>query len=264
MKESKEIQIKQESINEFGSVATQSEFREVAERGFWESEKILVEKYFTPNTTILDIGCGSGRTTIPLHKAGYRVIGVDITPEMIETARNIAEAKNLKIDYRVGDATQLEFSNNTFEGAIFANNGWAQIPGKDNRQKALNEMHRVLKPSGVFILTSHKRYISLGQFLFWSTKWIKYRLLAHFGMKTEGVDYGDIFFGRKHDKTQKQFIHIAGAGEVARQVRKAGFTLVLEKRMGDVSESDAKAMRGSLNKAYNTYKSPVFYVCRKS
>ncbi|MCR4260885.1 MAG: class I SAM-dependent methyltransferase [Candidatus Colwellbacteria bacterium] len=263
MMELKEDRIKQESIKEFGSEATQNEFREIAERGFWESEKILVERYFKPKTNILDIGCGSGRATIPLHQAGYSVVGVDITPEMIRVAQSVAESKNLKIDYRVGDATKLEFKDNTFDGAIFANNGWAQIPGKDNRQKALSETHRALKPGGIFILTSHERYVSLNNFIFWLTEWIKYHLLAPLGMKTEGVEYGDVFFGRKHDKTQEQFIHMAGRGEVAEQVKKAGFTLTLEKRMGDVAESDAQAMRGSLNKTFNSYKSPVFYVCSK-
>ena len=59
-------------------------------------------------------------------------------------------------------------------------------------------------------------------------------------------------------------MHMAGAGEVAEQVRRAGFTLVLEQRMGDIAKSDAQAMRGSLSKSFNSYKSPVFYACKKS
>ncbi|MDD5710801.1 MAG: class I SAM-dependent methyltransferase [Candidatus Colwellbacteria bacterium] len=256
-------QIKQNSIAEFGSVATQSQYKEIAEAGLWESETMLIEKYFAPEISVLDVGCGSGRTTIPLHQAGYSVIGVDITPEMINTARSVAKSKNLEIDYLVGDATQLEFDDNTFEGAIFANNGWSQIPGKDNRQKTLNEIYRILKPGGIFIFTAHKRYISLNNFLSWSVEWIKYHLLVGLGIKMKGIDYGDIFFRRKYDKTQRQFMHMVGTEEVAGQVKKAGFTLVLERGMGDISESDAKAMRGSLSKTFNSYKSPVFYVCEK-
>lgn len=255
--------IKQDSIDEFGSAATQINFRKTAKKGLWESEKILIKKHFKSGITILDIGCGSGRSTIPLHQARYSVIGVDITPEMIETAQSIAKTKNLKIDYRVGDATQLEFDDDTFEGAIFANNGWAQIPGKENRQKALNETYRVLKSNGIFIFTSHKRYISLKNFLFWIIKWIQYHILVYIGIRTNGIDYGDIFFKLDHDRTKKQFIHMADKGEVAKQIKKAGFTLLLEKKMGDISESDAKVMRGSLFKTFNSYKSPVFYVCKK-
>lgn len=216
MSELKEIRIKQASIDEFASSATQIEFVEVANRGLWESEKILIEEYFTPGTTVLDIGCGSGRATIPLYQEGFNVIGVDITPEMIKVANDVAKAKNLAIDYRIGDATKLEFKENTFDGAIFANNGWAQIPGKNTRQKALDEMYRVLRPGGIFISTAHIRHVSLDNPWFWLVQWITYRVLVHFGKETEGVDYGDIFFEQKHDKTQKQFMHMVGAGEVAK------------------------------------------------
>jgi len=129
---------KQNSIKEFGSDYTQNRYEKIAQRGLWESEEILVNKYFMRKSKILDIGCGSGRTTFPLFEKGFNVIGIDITPEMIDIAKKIALSKNLQIDFRIGDATKLEFPDNYFDGAIFANNGWVQIPGNENRQKALN------------------------------------------------------------------------------------------------------------------------------
>ncbi|MBU1164203.1 class I SAM-dependent methyltransferase [Patescibacteria group bacterium] len=258
--------IKQDSIKEFGSDVTREKYKKNAKSGFWRSEKILVDKYFKTNTDILDIGCGSGRTTVPLYNQGYKVIGVDITPEMIETAKQVAKKNNLNIDYRMGDATKLEFGDNTFDGIIFANNGWSQIPGKASRQQALNEFYRVLKPGGILILTSHRRYFSFYYLLFWIIKWIKFYILKPLGIKIEELDFGDRFFKRivnEKKLKQRQYIHIAGSGEVEAQIEASNLKLLESKTLGDVAESDAKIRHGSLEAKYNSYKSSVFFICQK-
>jgi len=44
--------------------------------GLWESEKMMIKKYFNPEGRILDIGCGAGRTTIKLYELGYHLVEV--------------------------------------------------------------------------------------------------------------------------------------------------------------------------------------------
>ncbi len=259
-------QIKNESINEFGSDACQERYGKIAEQGFWESEGILINKYFQPASSVLDIGCGSGRTTIPLYERGFKAIGVDITPAMIDTAKKIAASKKLVIDYRVGDATKLNFPDNFFDNAIFANNGWAQIPGKENRQKALGEIYRVMKPGGYFILTAHQRYYTGAYLFFWIKEWIKFCILKPLGFKIQEIDFGDLFFKRNYPNKeikQRQFIHLTSKKEVEKQIKNVGFNIKLRQTMGELSKRDAGLMRGSLSKKFNSYKSPVFYVCLK-
>lgn len=259
--------IKQDSIDEFGSEVTQKKYEKIAVEGFWQSEEILIKKYFKAGSSILDIGCGSGRTTIPLSKMGYKVVGVDITPQMIAIAKRKTQDQELNIDYRIGDATNLEFSDDAFNGAIFANNGWAQIPGKDNRQKALNEICRVLKPGGIFILSAHRRYCALNNFLFWAHQIFKFFILKPIGIRTEEIDFGDLFFRRNYNNQQlrqRQFIHMTGVGEVEKQIEKTGFQLVISKKMGEISEADAESMKASLSKNFDSFKSPIFYVLQKN
>jgi len=258
--------IKKESIDEFGSQACQEKYAKIAEQGFWESEETVINKYFKPKSVLLDIGCGSGRTTLSLHEKGYKVIGVDITPEMIDTAKRIASLKGRYIDYEVGDATNLRFPENSFDGVIFANNGWVQIPGKENRQKALEEIYRVIKPNGYFILTAHQRYYSGTYLFFWVKEWIKYYILKPLGWKVEEVDFGDLFFKRNYPDTklaQRQFIHLTSKKEVVKQIKNTGFKIEMRKSMAEISKKDADSMRASLSKKFNSHKSPIFYVCVK-
>ncbi|MFA6190559.1 MAG: class I SAM-dependent methyltransferase [Candidatus Staskawiczbacteria bacterium] len=249
--------VKQDSIDEFSSEVTRERYKRDANAGFWESEENLIKKYFTLNSKILDIGCGSGRTTFPMFKMGYSVVGVDITPMMIDIAKENAKAQKLDIKFLGGDATSLDFEDNIFDGAIFANNGWAQIPGKQQRQKALNEIYRVLKPGGIYIFTAHKRYYSLNNFLFWLSKRI---------FKDGAIDFGDVFFRRYAEGKklkQKQFLHLSSVNEVKQQISKAGFHLVDFKRMGELSKKDAESRRASLWNGFDSFKSPIFYVCKK-
>lgn len=258
--------IKNESMGEFGSKACQEQYIKIADKGFWESEDILINKYFKPKSKILDIGCGSGRTALPLAQRDYEVIGVDITPEMIEIAKKNAAAKNVKIEYKVGDATDLKFPENYFDGAIFANNGWVQIPGKENRQKAINEIYRVLKPGGYFILVAHERYYSGDYLFFWIRAWFRFYVLKKFGMKIEEVDFGDLFFKRNYIDVrinQRQFIHLTSRREVEKQIENVGFKIEMRKGMGELSKKDADFLRGSLSNTFNSHKSPIFYVCLK-
>ncbi len=90
---SKTLDLKKLVIEEFSEKNTQERYYELAENGFWISEKYFISKYFTKKGKILDLGCGTGRTSIPFVKMGYKVVAVDLVPEMIESAKRIAKPK---------------------------------------------------------------------------------------------------------------------------------------------------------------------------
>jgi ubiquinone/menaquinone biosynthesis C-methylase UbiE len=115
-------------------------------------EKTIVKKYFTKNNAnVLDIGCGTGRTTVPLYKKGFNVIGIDFSKTMI----NKAKSKYSHIDFRIGNACDLEFSDDGFDYALFSFNGIDVIYPEKNRIKAIKEINRILKDGGIFIFSSH-------------------------------------------------------------------------------------------------------------
>lgn len=112
-----------------------------AEEGFFIGEKYMVEKYFLSKNKILDLGCGTGRTSIQLNQLGFDVTAIDFVPLMIENAVKIAIDKKLNITYQIADACDLPYENESFDYALFSNQGHTQIPGKANRIKAMNEVY---------------------------------------------------------------------------------------------------------------------------
>lgn len=237
-------------IDEFNSDVCQEAYCELVKGGLWSREKELIEKYFKPGSSVLDIGCGTGRTTIPLFEMAYKVLGVDISAKMIESAKKIAKEKDLKISYEVGDATRLRFSDNSWDNALFSNQGWTQIPGKEKRSQAFGEIYRVLKPGGYFIFTAHPRRFFGRFFFFWSKQWVRLYVLRRLGMKIPENEFGDRFFKREskgYVYDQKQFIYIPRVAQVKKRITKTGFSLV-----ENISGRSADGSR------------PEFFVCRKN
>lgn len=129
--------------------------------GLWNSEKILFEKFIPRGAEILELGCGAGRVALGLAALGFakKITATDFSPPMIETAREIARtrADAGSVDFSVADATALPFPPESFDAAIFAFNGLQMIPKKERRERALEEIFRVLRRDGIFIFTGHDR-----------------------------------------------------------------------------------------------------------
>ncbi len=119
--------------------------------GFQGPEGYIVEKYFRKKGKILDLGCGTGRTTMPFKQRGFEVTGIDLSKEMIDFARK----KHEGIDFRVMDACDLDFKDASFDYIFFSFNGIDYIHPYKKRIKCINEARRVLKKGGLFVFSSH-------------------------------------------------------------------------------------------------------------
>jgi len=93
---------------------------------------------------ILDIGCGDGRDTIYLHGKGPEIIGIDLSEGMLAVARRRhPDSTFLRMDMR-----RLEFPDGSFDG-VWASGCIYHLPKRELPQ-AFREVHRVLKPKGLF------------------------------------------------------------------------------------------------------------------
>jgi ubiquinone/menaquinone biosynthesis C-methylase UbiE len=99
--------------------------------------------------TVLDVGCGPGRTTGLLAERGVRVIGIDLSPGMIEVARR----DHPDLDFRVGSMTALEVADASVAGVV---SWWSIIHlPRDVVPQAFAEFYRVLAPGGVLLMGFH-------------------------------------------------------------------------------------------------------------
>jgi SAM-dependent methyltransferase len=98
------------------------------------------------NKVVLDFGCGSGEEVVPLCQRGARVIGIDISPELIAIARLRAHKYGVEAELRVGSAYETQLAEESVD-VVFCMSLIHHL--EINRVK--NEIWRVLKLGGRFI-----------------------------------------------------------------------------------------------------------------
>jgi ubiquinone/menaquinone biosynthesis C-methylase UbiE len=106
---------------------------------------------------ILDIGCGTGEQALFLAKKGYRVLGMDISKEMIKIAADRIKEAELEdnVSLITASAEALPFRDKSFEGSISIFGVFSHVPGASH---AFQEMHRVLKNGSRAIITVVNRW----------------------------------------------------------------------------------------------------------
>lgn len=104
---------------------------------------------------VLDAGCGTGIFSAVFARNGAgRVVGIDISPGSLETARGLKEKFNLaNVSFERQDMLQLPFADRTFD-IVWA---WGTVHHTTDPLRAISELARVLRPGGSIFLAVYKR-----------------------------------------------------------------------------------------------------------
>jgi SAM-dependent methyltransferase len=222
------------NVATYGSAWSIAEYSRSQALTPWEAR--LVSAHFpAPPARVLDLGCGAGRTTIALHRMGYRIVGIDLATALLDAARQLAP----DVDVRTMDASALTFGDAEFDAALFSYNGLDCLYPLATRERCLREVRRVLKPGAPFVFSSHNFLGECFSGGFWYPRgyWNAGRLVwQQWGNPAWREDYV-----RYRDGSGEQLLHAAAPARTVEQLRRAGFSRVqVTDRLGTRS---ARAIR---------------------
>jgi SAM-dependent methyltransferase len=118
-------------------------------------------------TQVLDVACGTGVVALTAARAGAKVQGLDLTPELVEHARENAALMKLEVPFQQGDVESLPFADASFE-VVVSQFGHMFAP---RPEVAVSEMLRVLKPGGTIAFATWPPELFVGR---WFTLMSRY------------------------------------------------------------------------------------------
>ncbi|MDD2478265.1 MAG: class I SAM-dependent methyltransferase [Victivallaceae bacterium] len=101
----------------------------------------MLSKYLHPGLKVLELGCGTGLFTAEFVRSGADLIALDISEELLDQARHHIKFPNVK--FVNGNAYSTDFEDNSFDAII-----GSSVLHHLEIEKALTEIHRLLKPGG--------------------------------------------------------------------------------------------------------------------
>ena len=178
---------------------------------------------------VADLGCGTGRTLVPLLQRGYRGVAIDLSMPMLNQLGKKYDwrksAENLEESTQPGQLTLLNanlceldgLKDNSIDHAICMFSTLGMIAGSSNRASFLKHVRRILKPGGLFILHAHNVWFQLR-----SPGGIKWALGNAWSRICGGSEFGD----RTADYRglRKLFIHSFRKNELRRALVDHGFS----------------------------------------
>ena len=130
-----------------------AEFYDLVHGGIAEPETLAfyedkIARYGSP---VLELACGSGAYLVPLSEKGVSIVGVDISVEMLDRAKEKAAARNLSIDVRKGDMRNFEL-NQKFPLILLLGNSFQHLLTHSDIEKCFSAVRKHLTPNGRFIV----------------------------------------------------------------------------------------------------------------
>ena len=139
--------------HQWGSKEFFKEIKESHDPAYALSTKLLELPRFR-DKAILELGCGMGLDVVEYARHGARVTAIDLSPRSVKLTRRYLDHCGLEAAVQAADAEELPFEDETFD-LVVARGVLMYTP---RPQRAVDEIHRVLRPGGEMLAILHNRH----------------------------------------------------------------------------------------------------------
>jgi ubiquinone/menaquinone biosynthesis C-methylase UbiE len=134
----------------------------LADSALFRTDAAFVERHCPPAGRLIDLGCGTGRLLVPFARRGHRVLGVDLSAEMLKVAREKAAAAGVEVFLLRANLAELDcVRDGSFDCAACLFSTLGMVAGADQRRRVVRHARRVLRPGGRFVLHVHNRWFNV-------------------------------------------------------------------------------------------------------
>ena len=127
------------------------DFPDIARRQLWGvGPRVVSAADVGPGDDVLDVACGTGNAALRAAEVGATVVGLDLTPELLEAGREAAAESGVEVEWVHGDAEDMPFEDESFD-VVLSTFGCMFAP---RHAVAARELARVLRPGGRLAIAS--------------------------------------------------------------------------------------------------------------
>jgi SAM-dependent methyltransferase len=187
----------------------------------FQVDQRFVQRHCAPPGRLIDLGCGTGRLLIPLAQQGYRVLGVDLSEEMLRVVGARAAEAGVVVHRLKANLVELDgLADWSFDYGVCLFSTLGMLHGADARRRALGHAHRLLRPGGKFVLHVHNRWFNV-----WDPQGRKWLLASAIRTLLGQEPAGDRTMP-VHQGVAGLTLHLFTRREAVRLVQDVGFRLL--------------------------------------
>lgn len=191
------------------------------------------KRYDLAGKEILDLACGTGEMSSRLARKGYKVIGVDLSPEMLEIAQEKSYSNNLQVIYVNQDLKELELHKKS-DSVISFCDGFNYILDQNDLLNIFKKINTYLNDNGLFIFdisSEYKLKNVLGQNVFSDTgEEVTYIWENYYDEETKILEFDLTIFTKENDLYKREeethYQRAYSIDEIKSIMQESGFELL--------------------------------------